>query len=269
MNLTLSTTRNLWPLLEPRRVKPLLRSRYRHNQLASQTALTRVKRDRYIPLPAPVQLPQDQLTPQQTYTQPGQTQFIPHQTYPQPGQTQPTPQPANQVTAMPSQPARSTSNRYTPSAAPRPGVPTVPTTRSPQVHATQPTWSQPTAPRPPPPTQIPSSMSSSFVTAKGAYSSPYDLPPQIATKAKRHIPPPIPTYQQPPQGDQRPPLSANIHPSLSTAPPPRAASAQPHFPAQQQRQYLPPQGGVSTAAITVCAANCVVSSTSIPAYSGS
>ena len=187
------------------------------------------QRSRYLPQPALVPAPQNQLTPQQMYTQPGQTQSPP--------------QPANQVTETPSQPPRSTSGRYIPSAAPRSGVPPVPTTRSPQVHPTQPTWSQqPTAPRPPLSTRIPSSMSSSFVTAKGAYSSPYDLPPQIATKPKRHIPPPIPTHQQPHQADPRLPLSANIRPSLSTAPPPRAASAQPHFPTQQ-RQYLPPPGG--------------------------
>ena len=201
------------------------------------------QKNRYLPQQAPIQPPQNQLTPQQTYTQPTQTRFTPQKMYAQPTQTQFAPQPGSQPSATPFQSATSTSNIYTPSAAPRPGVPTVATTQSSQAHATQPTWSQPTAPRPPPPTQIPSSMSSSFVTAKGAYSSPYDLPPQITTKPKRHIPPPIPTYQQPPQGDIRPPLSANIRPSLSTDPPPRAASAQSHFPAHQQ-QYLQPQRGV-------------------------
>ena len=197
--------------------------------------------NRYIPQ-VPVQPPRNPITPQQTSVQPQQTQY--------------TPQAAAQIGATPSQPTRSVSSRYVPSTAPQPSVGTAPKPQSPQGQTTRQTWNQQsTAPRPPPPSQIPSSMSSSFVTAKGGYSSPYDLPPQIAIKPKRHIPPPIPTHKQSPVADVRPPLSGSIRPSSSTVPPPRASSAQPHFPPPRQlpdpgaqpqfspqQQYMSPLG---------------------------
>ena len=211
--------------------------------------------NRYVP-PQPAALPmQSQYTPKETHASPPQSRYAPPQPYIPAAQPQPYIPPSNQSslatrqqsTSPPSQP----SSRYAPPSAPKP-TGTAPKLTSPQVAPTQPTWTQQsqsvrTPPRPTSQQTLPKRMSSSFVTAKGAYSSPYDLPMDIASKPpKRHIPPPVSTQihtgPQPPTDNRPAPLSADFRSSMSgpTGPPPRAASAQPRFPAiQQQAAFLP------------------------------
>lgn len=168
--------------------------------------------------------------------------YLPQQPSNQPPQRQYSPQQTTQF-GVPSQQSTSSLNKYAPLTAPRPSSQGVPPTKSPQVPPQQPSWNnQQTALRPPPNSQAPIKPSTSFVTAKGAYSSPYDLPPQIAVKPKRHILPPVATYQQTPIVDTRPPLPSG--------PSPRSVSAQPYFSPPQrfqppggqlQNQYIPPK----------------------------
>src|SRR2546421_4582689 len=137
-----------------------------------QVALSQPSRNRYAPEPAVPYSPPNTYTPQ-TIT------------------ALPSSQPANTSTTA----QRSVSSRYEPSAAARPSTGGTSSTQSPQGSVTQPSWNQPTVSASQT-NRSATKSTSSFVTARGGYSSPYDLPPQISPKVKRPVPPPIPTYQK-------------------------------------------------------------------------
>lgn len=193
-----------------------------------------------IPVSRPLKPAQPSLQPSIQPYQP----YVPPSVAPshptQPIQTAQTAQTA-QVTqpAQPAQPAaRAVSSRYTPSPAPQP-IPTQPT----QYQPAQGTWNQQpvSAPLAPPPksqsTQpIAGKSVSSFVTAKSAYHSPYDLPASIAAlPARRHVSPPMAPQKSPP-------IPTTAPPPLSARPPSRSTSAQPQF---QTQQSVPPPGARS------------------------
>jgi COPII coat assembly protein SEC16 len=178
---------------------------------------------------APAEPPRSRYAPQ-----PAVPYSAPNAYTPQHVVSVPSSQPSNTSTTA----LRSVSAKYEPSAAPRPSTGGTSATQSPQVSITQPGWNQTAVPASQTNRPAPKS-TSSFVTAKGGYSSPYDLPPQIAPKLKRHVPPPIPTYQKFP--DVRAPLTADFRTPLSVGPPPRAASAQPQFPVHQSLPPVPSQ----------------------------
>ena len=194
------------------------------NVTSPQTAQTQPSAQQFVA----AQPPQNRYLPQTAIPYSPPNAYAPHVA------SLPSNLPANVATTA----VRSTSSKYEPSTAARPSTGGTSATQSPQVSVTQPAWNQPVPPSSQANRPAPKS-TSSFVTAKGGYSSPYDLPPQIASKAKRPTPAPIPTptYQRFP--DVRGPLSADLHaPPPPVGPPPRAMSAQPHFPAQQN--FPPP-----------------------------